>query len=300
MKQAGRPSSLTRLLHLLGKFSGRQRLCILTYHRILAVRDPLLESEVDLATFSWQMQLLADAFNVLPLHQALLLLEQGQLPARAVCISFDDGYRSVHELALPVLQALGLPATVFSTSAHIDGGSMWNDRIIEAVRLLPDGPLDWRSLPLDQHQLALEPHMHAQSRAAIAASLNQHAKYLLPDERRQLVSALEQFAGTRSVPDLMLNQEMLRALVHQGIEIGGHTVTHPILCRLDDDQAGCEILDNKHALEQITGRPVRLFAYPNGKVGADYDARHVSMVKQAGYEAAFTTANGSAGREHDR
>jgi len=291
------PSRLITLpLRLLGNCIGAQRLCVLTYHRILAAPDPLLESEVDLATFRWQMQLLADGFNVLPLHQALQRLEQGRLPPRAVCITFDDGYRSTYEMALPVLQALGLSATVFSTTAHLDGGSMWNDRIIEAVRHLPDGPLDWRGLNLP---LKLEPLMQAQSRLRIAASLNHHAKYLLPDEREQLISALEKFAGITAVPDLMLNPDMLRGLSRNGIEIGGHTVGHPILSKLDDARSRREIVDNKQTLEHIIGQPLRLFAYPNGKVGIDYDERHVHMVKQAGYEAAFTTANGSATRESD-
>ncbi|MFL9923605.1 polysaccharide deacetylase family protein [Herbaspirillum lusitanum] len=270
---------------------GNERLCILTYHRVLEAPDPLLPSEVDLATFRWQMKLMARCFNVLPLSEALERMQEQTLPPRAVCVSFDDGYRSVYELALPVLQEFGLPATVFTTTAHIDGGSMWNDRIIEAVRHMPLGPLDLRAIGLDLSAIAGE-----QDRLATANRLARHAKYLQPDERAQVIAVLEQLAGIRTVPDLMLNREMIASLSRQHMEIGGHTVTHPILGKLADNLARAEIIEGKQTLEAIIGKPLKLFAYPNGKVDVDYDDRHIRMVKEAGFSAAFTTAVGATSR----
>ncbi|UUZ51382.1 hypothetical protein LP420_19160 [Massilia sp. B-10] len=81
---------------------------MVNYHRILEAADPLLESEPDVATFRWQMELLANCFNVIPLYEAVGLIGTGRMPPRAVCITFDDGYRSVHDLALPILQELKL------------------------------------------------------------------------------------------------------------------------------------------------------------------------------------------------
>src|SRR4051794_25826189 len=111
---------------------GEGRLCIVNYHRILEAPDPLLESEPDPDTFRWQMELLAKYFNVMPLHEALVALNNDRMPPRAVCITFDDGYRSVHDLALPILKEFNLPATVFVTTGYMTHGAMWNDRIIEA------------------------------------------------------------------------------------------------------------------------------------------------------------------------
>ncbi|MDB5988652.1 MAG: polysaccharide deacetylase [Herbaspirillum sp.] len=273
---------------------GNGRLCILTYHRILDAHDSSLMSKMDIDTFRWQMKLLADCFNVLPLHEALHMLRQKRIPPRAVCITFDDGYRSTYDLALPILKQFGLPAAVFTTTAHMDGGNMWNDRIIEAVRLLPNGPLDLREVGLDLH-----PIVDARNRMEIAAKLNEYAKYLLPSERTNVIDTLEKLAGEAVAPNLMLNREMIASLSQNGMEIGGHTVTHPILSKLDDDSALSEILENKQVLERIIGKSLRLFAYPNGKVGVDYDERHVRMVEQAGYTAAFTTAMGSASRFND-
>ena len=66
------------------------------------------------------------------------------------------------------------------------------------------------------------------------------------------------------------------------VDIGSHTVSHPYLTRLNDNQVMHELLDSKHFLEDVLGKPVRLFAYPHG----DYDKRIRDLVEEAGYEIA--------------
>ena len=273
----------------------RDRLCVVNYHRILEAPDPLLASEPDVATFRWQMRLLARCFNVLPLHTALTALAAGTLPPRAIAITFDDGYCSVHNLALPVLQELGLPATVFVTSGYIGQGSMWNDRIIEAVQRLPDGHLDLSDMGLRAYSLR-----SFEERKATLGELTEASKYLPPDARLGLTERLEALVGEGLSQGLMLTPEMVVNLDRSGIEIGAHTISHPILTSLDDASAQLEISAGKQSLEKIIGKPVRLFAYPNGKVGKDFDTRHVAMVRAAGFEAAFTTAVGAITRAQDR
>lgn len=271
------------------------RLCVVNYHRILDRPDPMLESEPDLATFRWQMALLAECFNVMPLREAIAALREGRLPPRAVCITFDDGYRSVHDLALPVLREFGLPATVFVTSGHVGQGNMWNDRIIHALQTLPPHLLDLSGLGLGTYALQT-----LEDRKRSAHSLTEASKYLPPAARAALVEHLERLAGPDHAHDLMLTAEMVANLDRHGVEIGAHTVTHPILTSLDDASARDEIRTGKEQLESMLGKPVRLFAYPNGKVGKDFDARHVAMVREAGFEAAFTTSVGAITRDHDR
>ena len=271
------------------------RLCVVNYHRILEVPDPLLESEPDVATFRWQMALLARCFNVLPLPEALTLLDAGTLPPRAVCITFDDGYRSMHDLALPVLREFGLPATVFVTSGFVGEGNMWNDRIIGAVQGLQGETLD-----LSEHGLGSYALGSLEARRQTLGRLTERSKYLPPQARQALVERLEAMVGDELAPGLMLTPEMILNLQRNHIEIGAHTVTHPILTSLDDGTARLEITAGKADLEEITGRPVRLFAYPNGKPGMDFDVRHAAMVREAGFDAAFTTLPGPITRGHDR
>lgn len=274
---------------------GAGRLCVVNYHRILEHTDPLLESEPDVATFRWQMSVLASCFNVLPLHEAVELLAAGRMPPRAVCITFDDGYRSVHDLALPILKEFGLPATVFVTTGYIGGGNMWNDRIIEAVQNLPAGQLDLSELGLGAYSLA-----SLGDRKQTVGKLTEASKYLPPKARLDLIKRLEVLVGEYLEDGLMLTPEMVVNLDRAGIEIGAHTISHPILTSLEDDSSRMEIEGGKKELEAIIGKPVRLFAYPNGKVGKDFDQRHTRMAQEAGFTAAFTTSVGAVTAAQDR
>jgi peptidoglycan/xylan/chitin deacetylase (PgdA/CDA1 family) len=281
---------------IIGRFSGQRSLAVVNYHRVLARPDPLLDTEPDVATFHWQMALLAECFNVMPLYDALRALDEGRLPPRTVCVTFDDGYRSVHDLALPILRKFGLPATVFVTSGFVGSGAgnMWNDRIIHVVQSLPAGTLDLRDIGLECYALdSLDARKHTAQR------LIEAGKYLPPRERDSLVARLDHMSGVDHHA-LMLTPEMLVMLERNGVDIGAHTISHPILTSLDDDSARAEIATGKRQLEALVGKPVRLFAYPNGKVGQDFDARHVEMVRQAGFFAAFTTAVGAITGDQDR
>lgn len=274
---------------------GQGRLCVINYHRIVEYPDPLLESEPDVKSFRWQMELLADCFNVLPLHDAVHALADERMPPRAVSITFDDGYRSVHDFALPILKELGLPATVFVATRYMHGGRMWNDTILEAIRRLPAGNLDLRGIGLGLHPLT-----SLQDRKHTINALTGSAKYLAPDARQAVAQKLAGLVSQDLPPGEMLTPDEIVTLARNGVEIGGHTINHPILTCLADDIAMQEIAGCKQELESIIGRPVRLFAYPNGKFGMDYDERHVQMVKDAGYAAAFSTALGAATGQHDR
>ncbi len=281
---------------LIALFTARnRRLCILNYHRVLETADPLVTAEPDVVAFRWQMRLLAQCFNVLPLSEAMAALAAGTLPPRAVCITFDDGYRSTHDVALPILVEYGLPATVFVSSGFLNTGTMWNDQILETVRSLRDETLDLSEFGLPSQSLASV----AERKLAID-SLTEHAKYLPPQRRHDLIVKLGELAGDGLRDELMLTREMVCNLLRKGVEIGAHTVSHPILALLDDEHARQEIEQSKRQLESVTAQPISLFAYPNGKVGLDFDQRHVAMAQQAGFAAAFTTGFGAATREHDR
>lgn len=78
------------------------------------------------------------------------------------------------------------------------------------------------------------------------------------------------------------------------MKIGGHTVTHPILARLDRQTALREIADGKARLEEIIGDRVDVFAYPSGRPGRDYTVDHPQMVRSCGFRTAVSTAWGVA------
>lgn len=81
-----------------------------------------------------------------------------------------------------------------------------------------------------------------------------------------------------------LSWSQLRSLAEEGVEIGAHTMTHPFLTRLPTAKAREEMVDSKKALEDGTGRAVRLLAYPYGDV-SETVAR---LAEETGFEAAYT------------
>lgn len=87
----------------------------------------------------------------------------------------------------------------------------------------------------------------------------------------------------------MLAEDEIRALAAEGWEIGAHTMTHPDLSRLDYGRCVSEIVRSREALERISGRPIRTFAYPFGRYGPEA----VAAARNAGFRAAVTTGSGS-------
>ncbi len=239
------------------------------------------------------MRQLAACFNVIPLYDAVRGLRKGKLPDRAACITFDDGYADNAEVALPILQKHGLPATFFVAASFLDGGRMWNDTVIELIRQAPGELLDLRSTGLGQFEIGTIP----QRRHAVHNVLGK-LKYL-PQELRQ--SRVEAICALTPVPssNLMMTSHQIRVLHNAGMEIGGHTANHPILARLENHAARAEIANGKEMLESIIRAPVRFFAYPNGKPGGDYLPDHVRMVRDLGFDAAVSTAHGAARTDSD-
>lgn len=272
---------------------GRRALLVLIYHRVFAEPDPLLSDEPDARLFAAQMDLAVRLFNPVDLVEGVRGLRDGSLPPRAVAITFDDGYANNLEVAQPILAARGLPATVFVSTVFTGGGCMWNDMLIESVRCAPKA-LNLRDLGLGEYQLT---DMAARRRAVdeLLASI----KYRELEQRIALVRQVAERAGFDANSQLMMDEAQLRLLAGKGIAIGAHCVRHPILTRLPDDKAMHEISESKRELERITGRQVNAFAYPNGRPGKDYDARHVAMVRDAGFEVAVSTGWGAATRDSD-
>jgi peptidoglycan/xylan/chitin deacetylase (PgdA/CDA1 family) len=264
-------------------------LSILVYHRVVAEPDPLAPDQVCASEFDWQLAVLCRWFKVLPLREAAAGLRGGTLPVRSACVTFDDGYADNVTVALPILRRREVPATFFLATSFIDGGRMWNDSVIETIRGAQGDTLDARCIGLDTLRISTI-GLRRQAIERVLTAL----KYL-PLEKRQ--RRVEEFAAetSRSLPsDLMVTAEQVRHLRASGMEIGAHTVTHPILAQLDPERADSEIRDSKRRLEAMTGNPVTLFAYPNGKPGRDYRQEHVGMVKRLGFEAAVCTARGVA------
>ena len=267
----------------------KTRLSILIYHRVHRVCDPMAPNEVDVESFDWQMRCLDRYFQVLPLKTAVDLLRRGELPAGAVAVTFDDGYKDNVEVALPILRRHGVCATFFVTTGYLDGGIMFNDIVIESMRRTKLPRLDLRQLGFGSYMLG----GMAERRAAVNDILPT-LKYMASTERAQRAIELARIAEVGLPDDLMMTAEQVRQLHDHGMGVGAHTSNHPILSSIPDSDAMQEIEKSKKTLEGIIGEEVALFAYPNGKPGTDYRSEHVAMVRSLGFAAAVSTAPGIA------
>jgi peptidoglycan/xylan/chitin deacetylase (PgdA/CDA1 family) len=282
--------SLRFVFRALSPAGRRGRLSVLIFHRVRPAPDPLFPEEPDAARFDMQLQMLKRWFEILPLPDAVDALREGRLPARALAITFDDGYADNCTVALPILQRHALPATFFIATAFLDGGRMWNDTVIESVKSCPVPTIDLCGLSLGTFGLGTP----AERASAIARILDA-MKYMPLREREEKVEALAALCGGVLPNDLMLTREQVLHMREAGMTIGAHTVHHPILARQHDADAWNEIAGGKQVLERLLGEPVALFAYPNGKPCRDYLSAHVRMAREIGFGAAFSTAHGTIG-----
>jgi sugar transferase (PEP-CTERM/EpsH1 system associated) len=291
-----------RAIHWSGLTRIRERvrpneLAILTYHRVLPLHEFLRYPFQGMATprdlFEAQMGYLARRYAVLEFPEAMKLLRQGQLPPKAVVVTFDDGYQDNYEHAWPILKKYGIPATIFLATGALDRTTrLWWDEVAEAVQRLPrDGGMwsenghghpDWMIAHLRELQ---EGTPHESVARAVVCRMNA----LPPEERQHALEALRDLARPSNDPaDLMLTWEQVQELHRSGVQLGSHTVTHAFLDEMDEEGARREILGSVQRLEEQLKVPVRLFSYPRGRVAESVE----TLLREAGIEAAVTTKPG--------
>ena len=231
----------------------------------------------DAAALERQLRLLCLAFPVVPLDQ----LRNGAKGRARVALTFDDGLRNNVDVAYPVLRKLGLTATFFVCPGLIDAGAwLWNHEARERLR------------SLDAHGLV-------EVAARIGAPIDgvepiiEWMKSLKIAERRrvegQIRAATPNFKPTDEQGaefDLARWDELAR-LDTKTVTIGSHTMTHPILTSLSEEETDAETRDSRFILERRLGREVSVFCYPNGDLnqGALASARRY-------YRSAVTTEPG--------
>ena len=275
-------------IHAASATTPGNKLAILIFHRVLSAPDPLMPSEPSVAEFDLLCDRLKSVYRIFSLTEAVDRLNTKSLPPRSACITFDDGYRDNHDNAMPVLRKHGLTADFFIATGFLDGGMMWNDRILEAIRQTRSDYFDLTAFGLNRYDLRT-----AQAKIVAADTILTALKHLPFDAREiKATDILTVAGGPRNT--LMMTPEQVKNMRANGMEIGAHSVRHPILHVLPAAEARAEILQSKDTLEQILGEAVKVFAYPNGKPGVDYSSRDVATVREAGFDVAVSTHFGTA------
>jgi peptidoglycan/xylan/chitin deacetylase (PgdA/CDA1 family) len=304
-------AAVARALHVAGanravaalrrREAGGARVIVLSYHRVTtdferSAAEGLASMLVSTATLRRQLEQVARTHDVVSMSDAARILSEPRGTARrdVATITFDDGYADNHAIALPVLRALRMPATVYVATGYTGTRRrMLHDRLFAALTALAR-----RGEP--PHRISLDGPAHALygacARSGPAATLDRLIARLPHDGLVLVTEALEARAGLRE-EDLpagtrLLDWEELRALDAGGFEVGGHSVRHAVLANLPLAEARKEIAGCRDEIAERLGKRPRHFAYPNGY--------HSPAVRRAVREAGFETAATTEDRENLR
>lgn len=278
------------------------RPAVLMYHRVASPPVDPWGLAVAPERFRDQLRVLARRRTILPMDAFVAALEERRLPARAVALTFDDGYRDNLTRAAPALAAEAAPATVFLTAGAIGGeAAFWWDELARMIllrrskiryALMVGGTQVAGDLPVMAPGEAPDPAWRAwerprTAREAAYVELWRRLQRVPPAERAVAMAILRGAAPpVPAEPDeLPMTAEEVAQLAPAGIAIGAHSVTHQPLTTLPAAERRAEIEGSRSVCRELAGGPVRGFAFPHG----DRDAKTIAMVREAGFAWACST-----------
>jgi peptidoglycan/xylan/chitin deacetylase (PgdA/CDA1 family) len=269
---------------------------ILTYHHV-AEHDPnyMFDAGVADATptqFRRQMEMLARYGTPIGIDELCRALDGAPLPKNPVMVTFDDGYRSCHDVVLPILRAVGMRATFFIPTSYINERRLyWWERI---AYVLSQARKPKATLTYPRHVEVDRKNPHAQN------DLTSLIKDTPGLDVEKFVDGLCDAFGVewnrdieaRYADDVVMTWDQLRALSRAGMDVESHTRRHRVLQTLDDDALRDELLGSRQDLEQQLGRPVRALAYPVGR-RISRIAKIRNAIAAAGYRIGLSNASGA-------
>lgn len=264
------------------------RVYILEYHNVTKGRAER-EGAISVTRFLRHLRYLKRRFSLESLSRAAeLLSEPRALTEDRVVVTFDDGYAENYELAWPILRQERIPVTLFLTTGFLDGSELWFDfagRSLEAA-----GGLG-AALPDEVRQALVNalgrwPPGHPLDRCI------EQLKYLPLETREQLLRRLRDARLPLAPAARPLSWQQVREMHADGVEIGGHTVAHPILSMLSAAQQEGEIVGSRNRIAEEIGATPTTFAFPNGS-DRDFDPTTLEHLRAAGFMSACTTVRGS-------
>jgi peptidoglycan/xylan/chitin deacetylase (PgdA/CDA1 family) len=236
------------------------------------------------------MELLAREFHPISLDEAIKHIRSGNtLPRRSVVVTFDDGYADNYEVAMPVLNQAGLPATFYVTVDCVENKRLpWPSRLRFAFRntkLSAWSDSQGKNWPLK---------VPAEREAAFLSSCDACCQLSGAVQENFVVGVEGELEA--KIPcqqdSVMLSYEQMRELQRHGHIVGSHTMTHPNMAYLKAEDAVRELTESKRRLELNLGTRIRDFSYPCPALSPHWSAKTAEQTQIAGYETAVTTDNG--------
>ena len=289
---AAKSSAFDRFIKLLENVDSKKPgfLRVLTYHRVdEPVRRPWLDPGLISASpidFEQQMAYLTANYRVVTVNDILTAVKsrkKNDLPPGAVLVTFDDGYYDFEEQAWPVLKRYKIPATLFVPTGYPDHPeqTFWWDNLYQAIQ--KTSRKEYLNTPLGNFSLS-----NPVSRNQTYQRLKNYMKTLKHAEAILTVKEFCDELGVQSAPNCIMSWDSLRKLNQEGLTLGAHTRTHPLVNRVSLEEARKEAVGSLEDLKREIGFALPIFAYPSGEFSNDV----VSMLEREGFSLAFTTKRG--------
>ncbi len=271
----------------------RPRTLVLAYHHVREPGRTTPGVTTPPAKFAAHMEYLVRRRLVASMDRLLAdLRDRGRPTAGRVVVTFDDAVSDTWDTAYPILKALGAPATVFVPTGLIGGRRpFWWNRLFRLSEAAKTKGVDLAPLFAGR----------AAGPADAPADRWDAVRWLDEPRREAALGRAAELLGLDDLDDgpTPMTRDQLAAISSDGlVTLGAHTVSHPVLAGLTDGELTAEIVGSRDALKPFPSfRPV--FAYPYGDAGA-YDARVQRAIRDAGFEAAFTTDSRPVSGAEDR
>lgn len=269
------------------------KLIIFMYHGV--VRYPLQVHDwcfIDESSFRYQIKYIIKHFEILPLIDAVERLKKGKIYRPTAAITFDDGLQNNYDFAYPILREEALPATLFLTTGLLNSDeTLWYCRLNHALSITNKNSIGWNGTSFD----LTTPVSKAKSSSLIQKKLKDFPHPRLLIELRRILIELGYDADCSievGSPYRMLNYQSINEMAFSGlIEFGAHTHSHAILSLISSKERFDEIASSIRAITELTGRPCKVFAYPNGRL-QDYDKEVIKILYSFGVQLSVTAIEG--------
>jgi len=243
--------------------------------------------------FDRQCAYLKRHYNVISLDEMVTQLIEGRpLPAKAVALTFDDGYLDNFTQAFPILQKHGLNATFYVTTNCIDNVEILWTGLLRFVVFTTRVPVLETQAPMTFRLPLGSPEERKEAFTKLIVTM----KNVPTAQRLELLDAVRiagEIADTSALRGIMMSWDQVRAMHQAGMVFGAHTLTHPNLPNATPEEARSEIEGSGRALADQLGEPVRHFSYPNGRGSAHLTEAIKGMVREARFDSATTSVTGS-------
>lgn len=268
---------------------------IVTYHHI-AEEDPAYQYDPDVADatpaqFRHQMEWVARYGTPIGVDELLRALDGAPLPKNPIMVTFDDGYKSCHDVALPILRAVGVRATFFVATAFIQERRLyWWERIaLVLARSAHDvAYIKYpQTLRLDRRDPGTRNLLTALVKNTSPLDVERFLADLYAAYHVEWSAEIER----RAADELIMSWDEIRTLSRAGMDIESHGRHHRVLQTLDDASLLDDLTGSRRDLESELNRPIRAIAYPVGR-RISREPRIRRAVEAAGYRIGLSNGSG--------